>query len=273
MFFAPLLCGQASIGPDFLVHQEGSPLQVVSIALPADGRHLDLLERVTLANVGEKRIARYTLGWVVVDDATRDRIGPFVGRAIEAKLSPGEMTVAPPQGVDFETMLRLARGKGFNATSLIVGVVQIIFTDGSQWNYPLMQEGQFHERRDPAIEEKLRPIRERYRQTIESLAPHQEANCGGARHAYKEASQLPVPSLLSSPPRSTNGGWFRPAAMATEQCDRCWITVCSPWNKHCTFYNDPVYGWTCGETVCIPGWACNYMRCAVIPTGCPGCGG
>jgi hypothetical protein len=179
LFLAPLLSGQVGIGPDFLVHQEGSPLQVISIALSAESKHLDLLERVTLANIGDKPIARYTLGWVLVDDTTRDKVGPFVGRAIEARLSPGEMMLAPPQGVDFETMLRLVRSKGFNSTSLIVGVVQAVFTDGSQWNYPLMQEGQFHERKDPAIEDKLRPIRERHRRIIESLAPQQEADCGG----------------------------------------------------------------------------------------------
>lgn len=270
MFFAPLLCGQIGIGPDFLVHQEGSPLQVISISLSADSKRLDLLERVTVANIGDRPITSYTLGWVLVDDATRDKVlGPFVGRAIEARLNPGEMMLAPPQGVDYETMLRLVRGRGFSAMSLIVGVVQVLFTDGDQWNYPLMQEGQFHERRDPAIEEKLRPIRERHRRMIESLAPHQVANCGG--HAFNEVSQPPVPSMLSSL-YSTDGGWLRPPAMGAGQCDRCYVIVCNPWNKHCTFYNDPVYGWACGDTACIPGWARNYMRCYPIPTGCPGCG-
>lgn len=192
LLLAPLF-GQESITPDFLVYQEDSPLQVISVAVTADRQ--DLLEGVTLANIGERPVARYTLGWLLVDKATGGKAGPFVGRTIDARIDPGGTHLVPAQGVGFREAFRLLRSKNFGASALIVGVVQVAFLDGAEWNYPLLQVGQFKERKDPVIEEKVRPILERQRRITESMTPQQQAaNCERRDGAYW-FSRSPVLSI------------------------------------------------------------------------------
>lgn len=179
---APFLNAQVGIGPELLVWQADSPLQVIAAALPAQSIHLDLLGRLTVANVSDKPVIRYTLGWLLVDNSGRNQLGIFLGKPVEASLAPGDTHIAPPQGADVDPMYRFARSKGFQSGRLIVGAVQVVFTDGSEWNYPLLRIGGFREQKDPALEERLRPIFERQRQWLDSLQPQQNAGaCGGRR--------------------------------------------------------------------------------------------
>jgi len=204
------------IAPEMLVRQEGCPLQVISVALSGESKNLDLLERVTLANVADKAVGKYTLGWVLADHAGRKKAGVFTGRPIEAVIAPGDTHLAPPQEVWFHEMLRLAANEGFQSGRLTVGVVKVVFIDGTEWNYDLLREGRFREKQDPAVEEKLRPVFERERRSWESSMPEQQAaGCSGA------------------------------AAVLASDCP-CHVIVCNPsHNTNCSFINDPRFGYSC----------------------------
>ncbi|MGB0034862.1 MAG: hypothetical protein WBP79_05250 [Candidatus Acidiferrales bacterium] len=118
----------------------GAPLVIRSIKI--DGQH-DFVKSVTVRNVSEKTIVRYTLGWNVVsaiadgDDGFKSGGDSYVtdsGRTVQTELKPDFTEESPSQGVlpgDLEQLLN-EKGAAENVF-ILVGVTSVKFQDGSTW--------------------------------------------------------------------------------------------------------------------------------------------
>jgi hypothetical protein len=135
-----------------LHRQTGAPLQV------ARAMFTDTSLMVLLLNVSGREITQVTMGVVMEDGSSQVQLGTRVGNACSTRLPAEGFLVVTEGNAGYDAAAAHFSSNGIKQKGVTIGVTQVRFADGGEWNYPLEAKGRFEEQPDEKLDQKLRDL-------------------------------------------------------------------------------------------------------------------
>jgi hypothetical protein len=138
-----------------LHRQTGAPLQV------AGALFNDTSLKVLLLNVSGREITQVTMEVEMEDRSSQAQLGTRSGNSCSTRVPPDGFLVVTEENAGYDAAATCLSGKGIKQKGVVVGVTNVRFADGSEWNYPLEVKGRFEEQPDEKLDQKIRDLTEK----------------------------------------------------------------------------------------------------------------
>ena len=156
LLFPIITHGQGeSISLKTLHRQTGAPLQV------ARAFFNDTILKVLLLNVSGREITQVTMGVVMEDGSSGMQLGTRIGNACSSRVSADGFLVVAEGNAGYDAAAAHFSSNRIKQKGVTVGVTQVRFADGSEWNYSLETKGSFEVQPDEKLDQKIHDLTEK----------------------------------------------------------------------------------------------------------------
>jgi hypothetical protein len=110
---------------------------------------------------GRSGFTSVTMGVVMEDTSSQVQLGTRVGNACSTPVPADGFLVITEGNAGYDAAASYFSSNGIKQKGVTVGVTQVRFADGSEWNYPLEAKGRFEEQPDEKLNQKIRDLTEK----------------------------------------------------------------------------------------------------------------
>jgi hypothetical protein len=100
---------------------------------------------------GHSGFTSVTMGVVMGDGSSHMQLGTRVGNSCGTRVLADGFLVIAEGNAGYDAAASYFSNNGIRQKEVIVGVTQVRFADGSEWNYPLAAQGRFEEQPDERL--------------------------------------------------------------------------------------------------------------------------